>query len=100
MFKLVNNPKDIAQFAPDLIPELTRCVDEIVLPEIMSGNAYKSDEVTMWVSQVTAPLFASGRPRNNDMVVPYLRALVSEAEAIVLGEKFLEVATEKFGAGK
>jgi len=136
MFKLVNNPKDIAVFAPDLIPELTRCGEEISMPEvrdkcaealntvkvtlgeyaavkvecspveveailseIMSGNAYKSDEVTMWVSQVTAPLFASGRPRTNDMVIPYLRALVSEAESIVLGEKFLEEATKKFGAG-
>merc|ERR1719183_2116785 len=34
------------------------------------------------------------------MVVPYLRALVSEAESIVLGEKFLEVATEKFGGAQ
>merc|ERR1719217_999377 len=136
MFKLVNNPKDISFFAPELIPELTKCADEIAMPEvrdkcaealntvkvtlgeyaevkvdcspveveailseIMSGNAYKSDEVTQWVSQVTAPLFASARPRHNDMVIPYLRALGSEAESIVLGEKFLEVATEKFGAG-
>merc|ERR1719393_1192293 len=73
---------------------------EAILSEIMSGNAYKSDEVTQWVSQVTAPLFATGRPRVNDMVVPYLRALVSEAESIILGEKFLEVATEKFGGAQ
>merc|ERR1719331_3057533 len=136
MFKLVNNPKDIATFAPELIPELTKCADEIAMPEvrekcsealntvkvtlgeysavkvdcspveveavlseIMTGNAYKSDEVTMWVSQVTAPLFATARPRHNDMVIPYLRALVSEAESIVLGEKFLEEASGKFGAG-
>ena len=136
MFKLVNNPKDIAAFAADLITELTKCVDEISMPEvrekcaealntvkvtigeyaavkvecspieveailseIMTGNAYKSDEVTMWVSQVTAPLFANGRPRHNDMVIPYLKAIVSEAEAIILGEKFLEEATTKFGAG-
>merc|ERR1719217_662355 len=136
MFKLVNNPKDIAFFAPELIPELTKCAEEIAMPEvrdkcaealntvkvtlgefaavkvdcspveveailadIMTGNSYKSDEVTSWVSQVTAPLFATGRPRTNDMVIPYLRALGSEAESIVLGEKFLEVATEKFGAG-
>merc|ERR1719217_293891 len=137
MFKLVNNPKDIAFFAPELIPELTKCAEEIAMPEvrdkcaealntvkvtlgefaavkvdcspveveailadIMTGNSYKSDEVTSWVSQVTAPLFATGRPRTNDMVIPYLRAQVSEAESIVLGEKFLEVAAEKFGAGK
>merc|ERR1719238_1312865 len=123
MFKLVNNPKDISFFAPELIPELTKCADEIatvkvtlgeyaavkiecspieveaVLAEIMCGNAYKSDEVTQWVSQVTAPLFATARPRHNDMVIPYLKATVSEAEAIVLGEKFLEVASGKFGAG-
>merc|ERR1719183_1305815 len=73
---------------------------EAVLSEIMTGNAYKSDEVTAWVSQVTAPLFAAFRPRTNEMVVPYLRALVSEAESIVLGEKFLEVATEKFGGAQ
>merc|ERR1719313_3201723 len=72
---------------------------EAILADIMTGNSYKSDEVTQWVSQVTAPLFATGRPRTNDMVVPYLRASVSEAESIVLGEKFLEVASEKFGAG-
>merc|ERR1719217_1063697 len=136
MFKLVNNPADIGYFAPELISELTKCADEIAMPEvrekcaealntvkvtlgefetvkvecspvevdailseILTGNAYKSDEVSMWVSQVTAPLFASARPRHNDMVIPYLRALGSEAESIVLGEKFLEVATEKFGAG-
>merc|ERR1719387_2312391 len=73
---------------------------EAILAEILFGNSYKSDEVTMWISQVTAPLFATGRPRTNDMVIPYLRAQVSEAESIVLGEKFLEVAAEKFGAGK
>merc|ERR1719183_954356 len=73
---------------------------EAVLSEIMTGNAYKSDEVTAWVSQVTAPLFAKCRPRQNDMVIPYLRAILSEAEAIVLGEKFLETATGKFGAGQ
>merc|ERR1719240_1891769 len=39
------------------------------------------------------------RPRSNAMVVPYLKATLSEAEAIVLGEKFLETATAKFGAG-
>merc|ERR1719487_416441 len=137
MFKLVNNPADIAVFSPELIPELTKCADEIAMPEvrdkcaealntvkvtlgefeavkvdcspieveaalseIMTGNAYKSDEVTEWVSQVTAPLFATGRPRHNDMVIPYLRAMVSEAESIVLGEKFLEVASEKFGQGE
>merc|ERR1719217_1824959 len=137
MFKLVNNPADIGYFAPELISELTKCADEIAMPEvrekcaealntvkvtlgefetvkvecspvevdailseILTGNAYKSDEVSMWVSQVTAPLFATGRPRHNDMVIPYLRALVSEAESIVLGEKFLEVATAKFGAGQ
>merc|ERR1719238_191737 len=125
MFKLVNNPKDIAFFAPELIPELTKCSEEIAMPEvrekcsealntvkvglgeyqegkidcspveveavlaeILTGNAYKSDEVSQWVSQVTAPLFATARPRVNDMVIPYLRATVSEAEAIVLGEKF------------
>ncbi|MEC7000510.1 MAG: ATP-binding cassette domain-containing protein, partial [Actinomycetota bacterium] len=68
--------------------------------EILTGNAYKSDEVTAWVSQVTAPFFRTFRPRVNDMVVPYLRALISEAEAIVLGEKFLEVATDKFGGAQ
>merc|ERR1719487_1833942 len=107
MFKLVNNPKDIAYFAPELIPELTKCSEEIAMPEvrekcsealntvkvtlgeyaevkidcapidveailaeIMTGNSYKSDEVTQWVSQVTAPLFAASRPRHNDMVIP------------------------------
>merc|ERR1719482_2289448 len=53
----------------------------------------------MWVSQVTAPFFAASRPRVNEMVIPYLRAIVSEAESIILGEKFLEEATKKFGAG-
>merc|ERR1719247_2548382 len=136
MFKLVNNPKDIANFGPTLIKELTKLIDEISMPEVRSkceealntvkvtlgeyseaaidcapidveavlaeilfGNSYKSDEVTQWVSQITAPLFKMYRPRTNEMVVPYLRATMSEAESIVLGEKFLEVATAKFGAG-
>ena len=72
---------------------------EALLCEITTGNAYKSDEVSMWISQVTAPLFAKCRPRHNDMVIPYLKATMSEAEAIVLGEKFLEEASKKFGAG-
>ena len=48
---------------------------------------------------MTAPLFATARPRTKEMVIPYLLGVVSEAEAIINGEKFLEVATEKFGAG-
>merc|ERR1719240_2024842 len=39
------------------------------------------------------------RPRSMEMVVPYLKASLSEAEAIVLGEKFMENADKKFGAG-
>merc|ERR1719238_2381471 len=136
MFKLVNNPKDIAVFSKDLIAELTKNGEEIAMPEmrekcnealntvkvtlgeyaavklecapidveailaeIIFGNSYKSDEVSMWISQVTAPLFAAGRPRVMEMVTPYLRAIMSEAESIVLAEKFLETATAKFGAG-
>jgi len=137
MFKLVNNPKDIQNFAPTLIKELSKLIEEISMPEvrakceealntvkvtlgeyaevkiecapidveavlaeILFGNSYKSDEVTQWVSQVTAPLFAMTRPRHVNMVVPYLKATLTEAEAIVLGEKFLETATGKFGAGQ
>merc|ERR1719353_2347612 len=136
MFKLVNNPKDIANFGPTLMKEMSKLVEEISMPEvrakveeglntvkvtlgeyaesavecapidveavlaeILFGNSYKSDEVTQWVSQVTAPLFAMTRPRHVNMVVPYLKATLTEAEAIVLGEKFLETATGKFGAG-
>merc|ERR1719393_953796 len=109
MFKLVNNPEDIAM--PEVRDKCSEALNtvkvtlgayedvkiecspvevEAVLAEILTGNAYKSDEVTMWVSQVTAPLFAAFRPRTNDHVVPYLRATVSEAESIVLGEKFLK----------
>jgi elongation factor 3 len=136
MFKLVNNPADVAVFTSDLIPTLTKNVDEISIPEvrdktsealntvkvtvgeyeavkiecspveveavlseILTGNAYNSDEVTMWVSQVTAPLFATARPRPKETVIPYLLGIVSEAEAIINGEKFLEVGAEKFGAG-
>merc|ERR1719230_647469 len=72
---------------------------EALIAEILTGNAYKSDDVTQWVSQVTAPLFKAARPRSMEMVVPYLRAIVSEAEAIINAEKFLEVSAEKFGAG-
>jgi len=137
MAKLVNNPADIAKFAPDLKPELKRNAEEIAIPEIreknaealntvtvtlgeyeavkvecspveveaviseiMTGNAYNSDEVSTWIAQVTAPLFATARPRHMDMVAPYLKAIVSEAEAIINAEKFLEVATAQFGAGK
>jgi len=34
MFKLVNNPVDIANFAPVLIPEMTKLVEEISIPEV------------------------------------------------------------------
>merc|ERR1719392_265304 len=34
MFKLVNNPKDIANFGPTLIPEMTKLVEEISMPEV------------------------------------------------------------------
>merc|ERR1719240_834142 len=137
MFKLVNNPADIAVFAKELITELSRCAEEIAMPEVrevcaaalntvkvtigeytaaqvecapidveailadvLYGNSYKSDEVTQWVSQVTAPLFAKCNPRERGHVVPYLMGQMTEAEAIVNGEeKFLEEATKKFGAG-
>jgi elongation factor 3 len=33
MFKLVNNPKDIAAFAPDILPDLARNAEEISIPE-------------------------------------------------------------------
>merc|ERR1719183_1394906 len=72
---------------------------EAVLSEQISGNAYNSDEVSQWVSQVCTPFFKDSRPRTNEMVVPYLKAIMSEAEAIINGEKFLETGAAKFGAG-
>merc|ERR1719240_952285 len=39
MAKLVNNPADIAKFAPDLKPELKRNAEEIAIPEIREKNA-------------------------------------------------------------
>merc|ERR1719230_1135921 len=73
---------------------------EALISEIITGNAYKSDDVTAWISQVTAPLFLSTRPRVMAMVQPYLMAMVSEAEAIINAERFLEEGSTKFGAGK
>merc|ERR1719183_2515554 len=73
---------------------------EAVLSEILTGNAYKSDDVSSWISQVTAPLFATSRPRTMEMVTPYLMAIVSEAEAIINAERFLKEGSEKFGAGE
>merc|ERR1711906_43427 len=34
MFKLVNNPKDIQNFAPTLLKELSKLMDEISMPEV------------------------------------------------------------------
>merc|ERR1719454_1480935 len=34
MFKLVNNPKDIQQFAPTLTKELGKLIEEISMPEV------------------------------------------------------------------
>uniref|UniRef100_A0A7S4NNI9 ABC transporter domain-containing protein n=1 Tax=Prymnesium polylepis TaxID=72548 RepID=A0A7S4NNI9_9EUKA len=136
MFKLVNNPADIACFAPDLLPDLKKNAEEIAIPEvreknsealntvkvtlgeyaavavacspvevesivsnILTGNAYHSDEVTQWVAQVLAPYFATTRPRTMDMVVPYLKGMVSEAEAIINAERILEEGGNTFGAG-
>ena len=72
---------------------------EAVLSEILTGNAYNSDEVSLWVAQVCAPYFRTGRPRTLEMVVPYLKGIVSEAEAIINAERFLEEGATKFGAG-
>jgi len=72
---------------------------EAIISEILTGNAYHSDEVTMWVAQICAPFFATGRPRTMDMVVPYFKAIVSEAEAIINAERVLEEGAKKFGAG-
>merc|ERR1719181_1854227 len=65
---------------------------EAVLAEITTGNAHSSDEVSQWVSQVTTPLFREGRPRPMESVVPYLKAIMSEAESIVLGEDHDDLA--------
>ena len=73
---------------------------EAVLSEQISGNAYNSDEVSQWAAQVCTPFFKDARPRTNEMVVPYLKAIMSEAEAIINGEKFLETGATKFGAGQ
>ena len=73
---------------------------EAVLSEQISGNAYNSDEVSQWAAQVCTPFFKDARPRTNEMVVPYLLAIMSEAEAIINGEKFLETGAAKFGAGQ
>ncbi len=137
MFKLVNDPKDIAYFSPTLIKELDKLKDEISIPEVRSkceealntvkvtigvynqvaldcsvveveavlseiiyNNAYKSDKITQWISQITYPLFKNQRPRNKNCVIPYLRAILSEAESIILGEKFLELSSQKFGIEK
>ena len=50
MFKLVNNPKDIMNFAPTLIKELTKLIDEISIPEVCTKceealNMIASDDV-------------------------------------------------------
>ena len=73
---------------------------EAVLSEQISGNAYNSDEVSQWAAQVCTPFFKDARPRTNEMVVPYLLAIMSEAESIINGEKFLETGAAKFGAGQ
>jgi len=136
MCKLVKDPEDIAPFADDLIPDLTKNAEDIAVPEVrertkealntvkvavgeftktmvtcdaveveavlaeqITGNAYSSDEVTQWAAKVTAPLFQTGRPRTMGMVVPYLQAIMSEAESIVNAEEFLKKADAKFGAG-
>jgi elongation factor 3 len=137
MCKLVKDPEEIAPFAEEVLPDLTRNAEEIAIPEVrertaealntvkvamgdmaanavacdpveveavlseqISGNAYNSDEVSQWASQVCTPFFKDCRPRTNEMVVPYLKAIMSEAEAIINGEKFLETGATKFGAGQ
>merc|ERR1719247_3902452 len=49
MFKLVNNPKDIAHFAPELIPELEKCAEEIAMPEVREkcGEALNTVKVSL-----------------------------------------------------
>merc|ERR1719159_1138375 len=54
MFKLVNNPKDIAYFAPELIPEMTRCVDEIAMPEVREKCAEALNTVKVTLGEYAA----------------------------------------------
>ena len=63
MFKLVNNPKDIAQFAPDLIPEMTKLVDEISMPEVrekVTGAALRLAKGSGYVNAGTVEFLVQG----------------------------------------
>ena len=68
---------------------------EAVLLEVLGTAA---DEVSSWIAQLTAPIFASARVRSLAMVEPYLRASLPPAEATAAAEKFLRAAAAKFGA--
>ena len=136
MFKLVNDPADIAAFAPDLMVELSRNAEEVAISEVrqkvaeaintvtVSRGEYDAkkvdcsaaevaallrgclvelgaaapDAVVSWIAQVTAPLFASGRPRPSQTVAPYLLLCLAEQQANLAAEKFLSAGSAQFGA--
>ena len=133
MCKLVKDPEEIAPFADEVLPDLTRNAEEIAIPEVRertaealntvkvamgdmaltmvacdpgeveavlseqtSGNAYNSDEVSQWVSQVCTPFFKDARPRTNEMVVPYLLGRNPHA----WGDDVLDFKPERFANGQ
>merc|ERR1719453_2460175 len=54
MFKLVNDPKDIAAFAPELIPDLARNAEEIAIPEIREKTAEALNTVKVTIGEYAA----------------------------------------------
>ena len=64
MFKLVNNPADISYFAPELIPELTKCADEIAMPEVREKCAEALNTVKVTLGEYERPRSSAGRSRS------------------------------------
>lgn len=75
MFKLVNNPADIAAFAPDLIPDLARNAEEISIPEIRAKNeeALNTVKVTLGhaTQHETTPLYTTPIPIPTHLHAPH-----------------------------
>merc|ERR1719240_221072 len=54
MFKLVNNPADIGEFAPTLLVELAKLAEEIAMPEIREKCAEALNTVKVTLGEFTA----------------------------------------------
>lgn len=67
-------------------------VGRVLLSSLASFGVEPPPQVASWISAITSPLFASGRPRLVGMVAPYLQPLMPQ-EVLALDLRLYFVAS-------